>query len=75
MAQILRCSFCLKSQYQVRKLVAGPEVHICDECVRAASRIMSERGSPPSGGSLWRRVNDWIRGFISEFRSLVLAER
>ncbi|HYS90602.1 MAG TPA: ClpX C4-type zinc finger protein, partial [Bradyrhizobium sp.] len=30
---ILHCSFCRKSQHIVRKLVAGPQVFICDECV------------------------------------------
>ena len=70
MAKILRCSFCLKTQHQVRKLVAGPEVHICDQCIRAASRIIDERRSPPSGGSLWRRVSERIRDLISELRSV-----
>ncbi|HPE45001.1 MAG TPA: ClpX C4-type zinc finger protein, partial [Deltaproteobacteria bacterium] len=29
----LRCSFCGKSQEEVRKLIAGPDVYICDECI------------------------------------------
>jgi ATP-dependent protease Clp ATPase subunit len=37
----LRCSFCRKSADEVSKLVAGPRVYICDECVAAASRIMA----------------------------------
>ena len=31
--QTLRCSFCNKTQDQVRKLIAGPNVFICDECI------------------------------------------
>ena len=31
--KILYCSFCGKSQHEVRKLIAGPSVFICDECV------------------------------------------
>lgn len=36
----LRCSFCGKSEADVAKLVAGPRVFICDECVALADRIM-----------------------------------
>ncbi|MDL2248726.1 ATP-dependent Clp protease ATP-binding subunit ClpX [Tyzzerella sp. OttesenSCG-928-J15] len=37
-----RCSFCGKSQEQVRKLVAGPNVYICDECVELCNEILDE---------------------------------
>ncbi len=37
-----RCSFCNKSQDQVRKLIAGPDVYICDECVDICSGIIDE---------------------------------
>lgn len=40
--KILRCSFCGKSQDEVRRLVAGPGVYICDECVELCSEIISE---------------------------------
>jgi hypothetical protein len=36
------CSFCGKDQTEVRKLVAGPSVHICDECVELCSNIITE---------------------------------
>jgi hypothetical protein len=39
---ILHCSFCRKSQHTVRKLVAGPEVFICDECVELCMVIVRE---------------------------------
>jgi ATP-dependent Clp protease ATP-binding subunit ClpX len=38
----LRCSFCGKSQDQVKKLIAGPEVYICDECVELCNDILDE---------------------------------
>ena len=38
----LRCSFCNKSQDQVRKLIAGPGVYICDECIEICSEIIEE---------------------------------
>jgi len=38
----LKCSFCGKTQEQVRKLVAGPGVYICDECIELCNEIMEE---------------------------------
>jgi ATP-dependent Clp protease ATP-binding subunit ClpX len=38
----LKCSFCKKSQDQVKKLIAGPEVYICDECVDLCNEILDE---------------------------------
>ncbi|MBD0346659.1 MAG: ATP-dependent Clp protease ATP-binding subunit ClpX, partial [Coleofasciculus sp. Co-bin14] len=38
----LRCSFCGKSSEQVRKLIAGPGVYICDECVELCNEILDE---------------------------------
>lgn len=38
----LKCSFCGKSQEQVRKLVAGPGVYICDECIELCNEIVEE---------------------------------
>ena len=39
---LLKCSFCGKSQKQVRKLIAGPGVYICDECIDLCNEIMEE---------------------------------
>ena len=45
----LKCSFCGKSQDQVRKLVAGPGVYICDECIELCTEIVEvPRGVPRS---------------------------
>ena len=38
----LRCSFCGKSQEEVRKLIAGPDVYICDECISLCNEILTE---------------------------------
>ncbi|WP_026530773.1 ATP-dependent Clp protease ATP-binding subunit ClpX [Haematomicrobium sanguinis] len=39
---LLKCSFCGKSQKQVRKLIAGPGVYICDECIELCNEIVEE---------------------------------
>ena len=46
-----RCSFCGKSQSQVKRLIVGPDVYICDECVALCQEIMSEDMAMPAAGS------------------------
>ena len=46
---LLKCSFCGKSQKQVRKLIAGPSVYICDECIDLCNEIIAEELSPKAG--------------------------
>ncbi len=41
-ADLLKCSFCGKSQKQVKKLIAGPGVYICDECIDLCNEIIEE---------------------------------
>ena len=41
-SEILRCSFCNKDQNDVRKLIAGPTVFICDECVDVCNDIIAD---------------------------------
>ena len=41
--ELLKCSFCGKSQKQVQQLIAGPGVYICDECVELCNEIIEER--------------------------------
>ena len=43
--ELLKCSFCGKSQKQVQQLIAGPGVYICDECVELCNEIIDERQS------------------------------
>jgi len=53
--KLLYCSFCGKSQHEVRKLIAGPSVFICDECVELCNDIIREEmqeQSPSSGSKL-----------------------
>ncbi len=39
---LVKCSFCAKSQKQVRKLIAGPSVYICDECINLCNEIIAD---------------------------------
>ena len=43
--KLLYCSFCGKSQHEVRKLIAGPSVFICDECIELCNDIIREEGA------------------------------
>lgn len=45
---LLKCSFCGKSQKQVKKLIAGPGVYICDECIDLCNEIIEEELSETS---------------------------
>ena len=63
----LKCSFCGKSQEQVRKLIAGPGVYICDECIDLCNEILDEelvdsQGGAASGGGGGRLAADSSRG-------------
>ncbi|MGI9303068.1 MAG: ATP-dependent Clp protease ATP-binding subunit ClpX [Gammaproteobacteria bacterium] len=49
--KLLYCSFCGKSQHEVRKLIAGPSVFICDECVELCNDIIREEMQEQSSGS------------------------
>jgi len=46
--ELLKCSFCGKSQKQVKKLIAGPGVYICDECIDLCNEIIEEEFSSTS---------------------------
>jgi ATP-dependent Clp protease ATP-binding subunit ClpX len=50
-AKILYCSFCGKSQHEVRKLIAGPSVFICDECVELCNDIIREELEEKTAGT------------------------
>ena len=43
-SQLLQCSFCGKSQDQVQKLIAGPGIYICDECIHLCNEILLDEG-------------------------------
>lgn len=40
--KVLRCSFCSKREQDIKMLIAGPKVHICDACVDICNRIIAE---------------------------------
>jgi hypothetical protein len=44
----LRCSFCGRNSDQVERLVAGPSVYICDECIKTCVAVLEQDGSSPS---------------------------
>ena len=51
-AELLKCSFCGKSQKQVRKLIGGSGAYICDECIELCNEIIEEElGSQQSSSS------------------------
>jgi len=54
----LYCSFCGKSQHEVRKLIAGPTVFICDECVELCNGIIRD-------GAMEVRVREIIEQYLA----------
>ena len=66
---ILYCSFCGKSQHEVKKLIAGPTVFICDECVELCMDIIKEESKDifvknqdglPSPKEIYTVLNDYV---------------
>lgn len=47
--KVFHCSFCGKSQHEVRKLIAGPSVYVCDECVALCNDIINEESRDDKG--------------------------
>ena len=50
--KLLYCSFCGKSQHEVKKLSAGPSVFICDECIELCNDIVRDEISADQGGKV-----------------------
>ncbi|WP_026690567.1 ATP-dependent protease ATP-binding subunit ClpX [Alteribacter aurantiacus] len=78
----LKCSFCGKTQDQVRKLVAGPGVYICDECIELCTEIVEEElGSEeevemediPKPQEIREILNDYVIGQDQAKKSLSVA--
>ena len=67
--KILRCSFCNKSQDQVRKLIAGPGAYICDECVGICSDIIDEemKNMQDNDGNLNLKKPKEIKAFLDDY--------
>jgi len=52
-SDLIKCSFCAKGQKQVKKLIAGPSVYICDECIDLCNDIIADEfGDRPSSFSM-----------------------
>lgn len=69
--RLLYCSFCGKSQHEVRKLIAGPSVFICDECVELCNDIIREDEPPESADSRSHRrlptpyeINQFLNEYV-----------
>ncbi|MGH8472283.1 MAG: ClpX C4-type zinc finger protein, partial [Gammaproteobacteria bacterium] len=67
--RLLYCSFCGKSQHEVRKLIAGPSVFICDECVELCNDIIREEMHGKSAGSAGKKLPTphQIRHILDEY--------
>ncbi len=64
----VRCSFCNKTQDQVRKLIAGPGVYICDECIEICSEIIEEEfeGEPVTNSNINLLKPAEIKAFLDQ---------
>ncbi len=80
--KILYCSFCGKSQHEVRKLIAGPSVYICDECVELCNDIIREeleekaqsaRSSLPKPKEILEVLDQYVIGQNRAKRTLAVA--
>ena len=79
---LLKCSFCGKSQKQVKKLIAGPGVYICDECIDLCNEIIEEElneGSDvsleelPKPREIFEFLNSYVIGQEQAKKSLAVA--
>ena len=81
-SEILRCSFCNKDQNDVRKLIAGPTVFICDECVEVCNDIIADdnrfdsrgtRTSLPSPPEIKKFLDEYVIGQELTKKKLAVA--
>ncbi|MEX0953216.1 MAG: ATP-dependent protease ATP-binding subunit ClpX [Nitriliruptoraceae bacterium] len=79
---LLKCSFCGKSQKQVKKLIAGPSVYICDECIDLCNEIIEEELAEPAQlrldelpkpKEIFSFLNDYVVGQDAAKKSLAVA--
>ncbi len=81
-SDLLKCSFCGKSQKQVKKLIAGPGVYICDECIDLCNEIIEEELSEttelkldelPKPSDIYEFLNDYVIGQEQAKKVLAVA--
>src|SRR6267154_2029099 len=81
-AEVLRCSFCNKDQNDVRKLIAGPTVFICDECVEVCNDIIADdnrfenrgaRSSLPTPQEIKKFLDEYVIGQERTKKRLAVA--
>ena len=82
-AELLKCSFCGESQKQVRKLIAGPGVYICDECIELCNEIIEEelvatsaqepQGKLPTPSEISAFLDKYVIGQDDAKRTLAVA--
>ena len=66
--ELLKCSFCGKSQKQVKKLIAGPGVYICDECIDLCNEIIEEELTDTADVSFENLPNPReVRAFLDDY--------
>jgi ATP-dependent Clp protease ATP-binding subunit ClpX len=79
---LLKCSFCGKSQKQVKKLIAGPGVYICDECIDLCNEIIEEElveastsdlGELPKPREIYAFLDEYVIGQDAAKKSLSVA--
>ena len=79
---LLKCSFCGKSQKQVKKLIAGPGVYICDECIDLCNEIIEEEfsdtpelvpGDLPKPREIYDFLNEYVVGQDIAKKTLAVA--
>ena len=77
---LVKCSFCGKSQKQVKKLIAGPGVYICDECIELCNDIIAEELADttelsfeelPKPKEIYEFLNDYVIG--QEYAKKILS--
>jgi ATP-dependent Clp protease ATP-binding subunit ClpX len=82
-ADLLKCSFCGKSQKQVKKLIAGPGVYICDECIDLCNEIIEEElveraevkwDSLPKPREIYEFLDSYVIGQEKAKKGLSVAE-
>ena len=80
--EVLRCSFCNKDQNDVRKLIAGPTVFICDECVEVCNDIIADdnrfdnrgvRSSLPVPQEIKKFLDEYVVGQEQTKKKLAVA--